>query len=45
MFLVFPWLLTKCGFWPALGISAVGTILVFFIFAWLAKPFGVDLLP
>ncbi|MDP5214687.1 DUF3147 family protein [Pseudoalteromonas tunicata] len=45
MFLVFPWLLTKCGFWPALGISAIGTILVFFIFAWLVKPLGVDLLP
>ncbi len=33
MFLTFPWLLARLGFWPALGISALGTIALFFIYA------------
>ena len=45
MFLVFPSLLARFGFWPALGLSAGITIILFFIFAWLLKPLGIDLLP
>jgi hypothetical protein len=29
MFLIFPWLLGKIGFWFALGGSAMGTIIIF----------------
>ena len=45
MFLVFPSLLARFGFWPALGLSAVITVSLFFIFAWLLKPMGINVLP
>ncbi len=44
MFLVFPWLLTRFGFWPALALSALITILCFGVFALAVKPFGIKLL-
>ena len=34
MFLAFPRLLSRFGFWPALGISAVITVVCFALFAW-----------
>jgi hypothetical protein len=45
MFLIFPWLLTKYGFWPALLASSVITIVIFGLFAQLVKPLGINLLP
>jgi hypothetical protein len=44
MFLAFPALLTRFGFWPALGLSAVITIACFAVFAVCVKPFGIRLL-
>ncbi len=44
MFLAFPRLLARFGFWPALAISAVITVLCFALFALAVKPFGIKLL-
>jgi hypothetical protein len=44
MFLAFPFLLKRFGFWPTLGISVVITLIVFYIFAKIVKPYGVELL-
>lgn len=44
MFLYFPWLLSKFSFWPALGLWAVLTMLVFLIYALLMRVFGINLL-
>lgn len=45
MFLAFPWLLARFGFWPALGAGAVITAECFAVTAWAVRPFGVVLLP
>ncbi|WP_133479408.1 DUF3147 family protein [Cognatilysobacter segetis] len=45
MFLAFPWLLARLGFWPTLLASAVITVACFALTAWLVKPFGIVLLP
>jgi len=44
MFLVFPLLLARFGFWPALGLSALLTIVCFALFALAVKSFGIRLL-
>ncbi len=45
MFLVFPLLFNRFGFWPALGMSAVGTIALFFVYAQtLSRVFQIHLL-
>jgi hypothetical protein len=44
MFLLFPWLFTRFGFWSALGLSAIITILCFGGFALVVRPFGIKLL-
>lgn len=44
MFLVFPWLLARLGFWPTLLASAALSILSFGLFALIARRFGVELL-
>ena len=44
MFLIFPYLLKKFGFWVTLSLSMVITLIIFFIFAKLMKSFGVELL-
>ncbi|UPG89994.1 DUF3147 family protein [Luteibacter aegosomaticola] len=44
MFLAFPWLLHRWGFWPAMAISALLTIVCFGAFALAVKPFGIRLL-
>lgn len=44
MFLAFPRLLARFGFWPALAVSAVITVLCFALFALAVKPFGIKLL-
>ncbi len=44
MFLIFPYLLSKWGFVLSLLASVLITTLVFFLFALVLKPFGVDLL-
>jgi hypothetical protein len=44
MFLVFPALLTRLGFWPALALCVVLTVACFALFALCLKRFGIDLL-
>jgi hypothetical protein len=44
MFLIFPALLARFGFWPALGLSAIITIASFGLFALAVRPFGIRLL-
>ena len=44
MFLLFPWLMGKMGFWLSLLTSAAITIVCFVAFAALMKKFGVSLL-
>jgi F0F1-type ATP synthase assembly protein I len=44
MFLAFPWLLSRLGFWPALGACAVLTSVCFGAFAALLRRFGIQLL-
>lgn len=44
MFLAFPWLLTRLGFWPALLASALLTVLCFALFAVVMRRFGIELL-
>lgn len=43
MFLVFPWLLTRIGFWPTLLASVVITLVCFVLFALVIKRFGIEL--
>ncbi|MEP3856613.1 MAG: DUF3147 family protein [Porticoccus sp.] len=44
MFLVFPPLLARYDFWPALAISCVVTVVCFGILALITRRFGVELL-
>jgi len=44
MFLVFPWLLTRLGFWLSLLAATVFTALCFWIFSLLSARFGIRLL-
>lgn len=44
MFLAFPWLLARLGFWPTLLASAAISLLSFGLFALIARRFGVELL-
>jgi F0F1-type ATP synthase assembly protein I len=44
MFLLFPWLLPRLGFWWTLGVSALITLLCFALFAWAVRPLGIELL-
>ena len=44
MFLAFPFLLKRFGFWPTLGISVLITLVTFYIFAKILKPYGIELL-
>jgi hypothetical protein len=44
MFLSFPFLLKRFGFWPTLGISVVITLIAFYVFAKIVKLYGIELL-
>ena len=44
MFLAFPFLLERFGFWPTLGASALITLVCFALFALLVRQFGIELL-
>jgi hypothetical protein len=44
MFLIFPSLLPRIGFWPTLGASALITVICFVVFAQVVKRFGVELM-
>ena len=44
MFLAFPALFARLGFWPALGVSVVLTVACFVVFAVFVKRFGVALM-
>ncbi|KRA35510.1 hypothetical protein ASD68_03665 [Rhodanobacter sp. Root627] len=41
MFLIFPRLFARFGFWPALALSAVITVVCFGTFVLAVKPFGI----
>ncbi len=43
MFLLFPWLLARLGFWPTLLACAVITMACFALTAWAVKGWGVEL--
>lgn len=45
MFLVFPQLLQRIGFWPTMLASVVITLASFLAFALVLRRFGIDLLP
>jgi hypothetical protein len=45
MFLAFPWLLARIGFWPTMVASAVITFACLALTAALLRPFGIELLP
>ena len=45
MFLAFPWLLARIGFWPSMVASAIITFVCFGLFAAALRPFGIQLLP
>lgn len=45
MFLIFPFLLPRIGFWPTLLASSLVTIVCFIAFALTVRRFGIDLLP
>ena len=44
MFLLFPYLLPKWGFWPTLLSCVVVTLVIFYVYAIALKQFGVNLL-
>lgn len=44
MFLLFPYLLPKLGFWASLGLCVIFTMLCFGLFALLMKTWGIELL-
>ena len=44
MFLAFPFLLPRIGFWPSLAASAVITLACFAAFAWIVRRFGIVLM-
>ncbi|MGA7117274.1 MAG: DUF3147 family protein [Hyphomicrobium sp.] len=44
MFLLFPYLLPRIGFWPTMGASIVVTIASFAAFAFAVRRFGIELL-
>lgn len=45
MFLAFPWLLARLGFWPSMVASAAITLLCFYGTALAVRPFGIQLIP
>ena len=44
MFLLFPYLLPKWGFWPTLLACVAFTLVLFYVYAMVLKSFGIDLL-
>jgi F0F1-type ATP synthase assembly protein I len=44
MFLLFPYLLPKLGFWPTLLGCVVVTLVIFYVYAMVLKNFGIELL-
>ncbi len=45
MFLLFPWLLARLGFWPTLLAAVLLTCASFGLTAWAVRPLGIRLLP
>jgi hypothetical protein len=45
MFLAFPYLLPRLGFWPTMLLSVVITTVCFGLFALSVRKFGIQLLP
>ena len=44
MFLLFPYLLPKLGFWPTLLGCIIVTLIIFYVYATILKSFGIELL-
>ncbi|MBT80000.1 MAG: hypothetical protein CL587_06365 [Alteromonadaceae bacterium] len=45
MFLLFPFIIHRIGFWPSLAVSAIATVVVFLVFTSVLKVFGINLMP
>lgn len=45
MFLAFPWLLPRLGFWATMAASIAITVACFWLFATVVRQFGIELLP
>lgn len=45
MFIIFPFLNEKLGFWIALWLSCIITVVIFFPYAYLLKQFWINLIP
>jgi hypothetical protein len=45
MFLAFPYLLPRLGFWPTMLASIIATVIGFGLFALAVRKFGIQLLP
>ena len=45
MFLAFPFILPRIGFWPTMGASIVITLVCFGLFALVVPQFGIELFP
>lgn len=44
MFLIFPWLLPRWGFWPTRGACVAVTVVCFALYALVLRRFGIELL-
>ena len=44
MFLLFPWIIKYCSFWPAIVLSIGFTVVLFLVYVPVLKKFGIDLL-
>lgn len=44
MFLAFPFLLPRIGFWPTMGASVIITLVCFVLFVLVVKRFGIELI-
>ena len=45
MFLAFPWLLLRIGFWPTLAACVLITMVFLWVFASVVRQYGIELLP
>ncbi|AZV93004.1 hypothetical protein CBF45_04080 [Bordetella sp. J329] len=45
MFLVFPWLLSRVGFWFSIVVALCITAACYGLLAWVLRPYGIELLP
>lgn len=44
MFLAFPFMMEKWGFWTAFGVSIIMTMVIFLVYALIMRKFGINLI-